>query len=257
MDVGKPQTNTPLVRNISPEPGGIPNFDAASLGDAVPLAERKLPKSPKRAPEVPDDDFENDSDDSDSSVVEETAQEVLDEADAILKDPRTASVIEAVTGVETDPNDPDAKELIDAVIESGVTDVEVKAVGPGKKTKISAENGKKKFIKLSKNEKSREVKVGGETVLVLNETLSEQEVREETTQFVVGQIDSVAVEYGLDTKFDPFFNFLENEGFVALVPYYGNYSLPKVQRWNTNFLFKRDEQEDRDRDRRIFGKSIT
>jgi hypothetical protein len=132
MDVGKPQTNTPPVRTISSEADGIPTFDVALSGDAVPLTERKAPKSPKRALVIPDDDFDTDSDDSDDSVVEETAQQVLDEADAILKDPKTASVIEAVTDVETDPNDPDAKELIDAVNESGVTDVEVKAIDPGK-----------------------------------------------------------------------------------------------------------------------------
>lgn len=237
MEVNKSTRNDSLISapgntNLLPE-----------IGEQI--HERRVAKSARKSSEPAGEDIDDDVGDADEIAVETAAEETLEKIDGILKNPVTPKAVAAVIQKNGKIDEDDAEELLATVNEHDVTDLEVQAVETGEKTTVEASNGRKKVIVLDDGEKSRKVEIGGETVLVIDNDLSEEEVIDETEKQVIDTIETLlAKDYGLDERYDPLFNALNAEGFDSFARYLGNYAIPKATQRITYKIFEKNDQAD-------------
>ena len=175
---------------------------------------------------------------SDAETVEAAAQEVVDDAKAALKNPDVVAIVDEVVNRSGPIATESAKAVVDEARKRGVADVQVKAASSDKATVVQTEKGKIAVVQLGDGEKSREMDMEGEKILVLNSDLTEEEAKIETKQFIASKIESISNEFGLNEEFDPFFNFLFDQGFEPLVAYYGEYGVPRLLMQQSSDIFE-------------------
>lgn len=243
-----------MVDSIAPPPdvsfaASNTTVDSETLTELVqpPLADKRGPKSFKKdEAEGGSEDADEASGDADEVDVKVIAEETTEEINRKLESDESIDEI-----VQSLPSDPDlssdeetekVKAVLKEVKETGAADVVVESGSSDKKTVIEHNNVTRR-VQLHEDETSREVKVGGETILVVNENLTETEVKAEIEEHIIGKISTIAEGYGLSVMYEPFFQNLIalNAGYLA--DYYGMYGIPRLERHQVTELFHDELRE--------------
>lgn len=187
------------------------------------LSEKRGPKSFKLDAESSGETTEEEVGASDESVVEAEALEVQSNAQKAINGPEPS--IELVTqvagpGGEHDSSKiEDAKKVVKQAKDEKVADFDVDTAKAEEATVVETDDGDRSVVVLKKGEKSREVKIGDDTVLVLNSELSVEEAREETSKFISNKIRTIASDHGLGIDYDGLLGLFYSPNSTAVVDF--------------------------------------
>lgn len=206
---------------------------------AAPMMDRRGPRSLRKPATEAAEDPDTDTGDSDETEIVDAGEEVRDGADGALANPNFVGTI------ARQPGGDQTSAFVESVDREGVTDFAIDTAGTGTPTTVWTESGRTVRVRLAPGERSREVKVGAETVLVLDSELSAAEAQSEVAEYIAERFGEIAKRLGLRDVYLPFLAYLFENGFELLGEYYGALGMPLDFISQVSWIWKEDRTHDR------------